>query len=126
MKTIVYKVVKRTPKKYKSVFVCDKYKLFYRLNKETIAKIGKIFVFKTKEHAERFISSYVSQQDPAIILQCETLEIPEFLSRRSGTTRNGEMMARFWKNIGHRVHCPRTPFGTYGVKSLTPIKEVKT
>jgi hypothetical protein len=53
----VYKVVREVEGKMVSIFTTDEYRLTYEPGKTTTAKVGKIFVFSSMEHARNYLDN---------------------------------------------------------------------
>lgn len=120
----VYKAVKRNSNHFRSCRIEGEYMLFYKLNKETTPKIGRIFTFETKEEAGKFI------EGGETILKCTYRGHRKPLKFHSSYYINGgDGFLMFWedqkavyKNYQFKLHT--SPPGTVTVKSLTPIEEV--
>lgn len=122
----VYKVTTKEGKSVCSVYIdyLSKYSLTYKIGRKTIPKIGKIFVFKTLKHTEDFrdtlqkifrctYQGYATQQDFRA-----TFYPDKFKKFWEEYQKDHKTVIRWgWRS---------TPIGTFSVKSLTPIEEVKS
>lgn len=114
----VYKVVHKTKDGYFSAVVKFTYRLYYKIGKETIPIIGKIFIFPKLTDA----ITWYNNSRRLVILECETDDIEEAVKMSvSALTDN---IKNFWTNPKYFVFkCP-VVYGTAFVSKLTPIREV--
>ena len=120
MRTIVYKVVRRTPKHYKSAMTKGKYKVYYKIGRLAKAPVGKLFIFKSLKKAKAWVRFVHCEKNLTLVLECSTEDTPKRLRYRALSARTNQIKS-FWENL---PPVWKTPSITFGVKSLTPIKEI--
>lgn len=114
---VIYKIVSKYGGEFTSAFTppSDPYCLKYEIGKEITAPIGKLFVFVDIKAARDLLwhtSIY------GTILECETNETPE-RQHTCSSVISRSFIDEFWNEEGA---ASRTPFGSYGVKTLTPLR----
>ena len=118
-----YKVVREERGKYYSYIIDGVFELRYEIGKQTIPKIGKIFIFDTLKDAEKYVEG---DSEAHKILKVRAKNVMGMVLRSNLGDRN---IMRFWKD-GSSVEANEfsvffTPPGTMGADSITPIEVVK-
>jgi hypothetical protein len=105
--------------KFTSCVTHGNYELTYKINEITRPRIGKIFVFKTRQQASTFKYGF----KPTEILKVEVNPNTVRLQKVRSDVTYDAYIHTFWKdhNSCYSVSAPR---GTYGATWVKPIKIV--
>lgn len=137
-KKFYWKVVRKLDDdRYISVSTIGKFKITYKLNKKSSPNIGKIFIFKNREHARKFRSELLKwggsdRRSFYKILKVKSgntcYRVPEHIISDS---YSHDAITKFWSYYNLGITPDRTtwdwptPEGTMLSDYITPIEEIR-
>ena len=95
--------------------------LKYKKHKTTSPKVGKIFVFKNLKSAKKYIELLEANGHSGSRIFSGEAENCKRMLYMSDWTHSEEIQA-YWEGFGVRK---RTPYGTYGCDTFTPLEEIE-
>ena len=118
-----WKIVDSFDGKYTSIIISNpKLKLKYSIGKKTTPKVGKLFVFGTRETARQFVKSLKDYK----ILKVKVIGNVYSATIRGSVDMSLEETRKFWYNLDKEspvTGWTTPPVGTYYADAVIPIEE---